>query len=307
MARRARIEYPGAIYHVINRGNYRSDVFGTQGAAKSFLKTLEEAVERYGWELGAYVVMRNHYHLALRTPAPNLAMGMHWLQTTFATRFNRLRGERGHVFQGRYQAILLENEGVWARVADYIHLNPVRAGVVPIDQANQFRGSSLTAFCAQSPCHWLSPERWLNTKGLKHSSAGWQAYLAQLSNEDELMREESCGLFSKGYAQGSSEWVAKTAEQLRESGAQSKKAEYQEPTEAMHSVWEKRLLELLSRAGRSESDMGKGKPRAAWKVAIGVQCQQELGVPIVWMAERMQMGRPSTVRVAFWRYLNCNK
>lgn len=114
MARqRARIEYPGASYQLINRGHYESNVFATQGAANSFLETLGKAVQRYNWEFGADVVMRNHYPLALRAPSPNLAAGMHWLKTTFATRFTRLRARRGHLFQGRYQVILLENEGGW--------------------------------------------------------------------------------------------------------------------------------------------------------------------------------------------------
>lgn len=100
MRRSARVEYPRAIYHVINRGNYRWDVFGGPGAAQAFVTVLEEAVRRCEWELGAYVVMRNHFHLAVRTPHPNLADGMHWFQATFATRFNRLRGENGHLSKG---------------------------------------------------------------------------------------------------------------------------------------------------------------------------------------------------------------
>ena len=146
MARKLRIQYPGAIYHVLNRGNYKSDIFSDQGAAHAFVQALEEAVERFGWRLGAYVVMRNHYHLALKTPEPNLAAGMHWLQCTFATRFNRLRNERGHLFQGRYKAILLETETDWARVVDYIHLNPVRGGIVTPEHLGQFRWSSLMRF-----------------------------------------------------------------------------------------------------------------------------------------------------------------
>ena len=84
---------------MINRGNYRSDVFKSSGAADSFLKTLEEAVEKYGWILFGYVLMRNHYHLAIATPRGNLSAGMHWLQSTFSTRFNRFRGERGICFK----------------------------------------------------------------------------------------------------------------------------------------------------------------------------------------------------------------
>ena len=107
MARSLRIQYEGALYHVINRGNYRSDIYASDGAAQSFLSTVIEAVQRHGWQLHAYVIMRNHYHLAIETPLPNLTIGMRWLQSTAATRFNRFRKENGHVFQGRYKALLL--------------------------------------------------------------------------------------------------------------------------------------------------------------------------------------------------------
>jgi putative transposase len=127
MARKLRIQYPGAMYHVINRGNYRRDVFESVGAARAFEAALLEACELFGWLLHAHAVMRNHFHLALETPEPNLVEGMHWLQSSFATRFNRFRGENGHLFQGRYKSLLVEDGAALGRVADYIHLNPVRA------------------------------------------------------------------------------------------------------------------------------------------------------------------------------------
>ncbi len=96
-----RIQFKGALYHVINQGNYRCDVFGSGG--KAFEAVLKEAVTMFGWVLHADVLMRNHFHLSVETPQPNLVEGMHWLQCTFATRFNRYRGERGHLFQGRYK------------------------------------------------------------------------------------------------------------------------------------------------------------------------------------------------------------
>ncbi|MCC5024854.1 MAG: transposase [Candidatus Synoicihabitans palmerolidicus] len=139
MARPLRREYPDTIYHVINRGNYRSDVFGSVGAAEAFLKALEEATERCGWRLGAYVVMRNHFHLALQIPEPNLSADMQWLQVTFASRFNRLRNQQRLLFQGRYRLFCVENTEQWARVADYIHLNPMRAGIVSVSHLGSFR------------------------------------------------------------------------------------------------------------------------------------------------------------------------
>src|SRR5688572_29387563 len=110
MARRLRIQYKDALYHVLNRGNYRRNLFSCRGAARAFVAVLGEACERHHWQLHAYSVMRNHYHLALETPQPNLVEGMHWLQSTFGTRFNRYRAEHGHLFQGRYQALLVEDD-----------------------------------------------------------------------------------------------------------------------------------------------------------------------------------------------------
>ena len=102
MARKLRIEYEGALYHVINRGNYRADIFASDGAREAFAECLWEACEKTGWRVHAYVIMRNHYHVALETPNGDLVAGMKWLQATFANRFNRFRKELGHVFQGRY-------------------------------------------------------------------------------------------------------------------------------------------------------------------------------------------------------------
>src|SRR5687768_11163700 len=93
MARRLRIHFPGAIYHVINRGNYRRDLFETTGAARALEYALGEATLRFGWDTHAFAILRNHFHFAVTTPLPNLGDGMHWLQTTFAVRFNRVRSE----------------------------------------------------------------------------------------------------------------------------------------------------------------------------------------------------------------------
>lgn len=106
MARRLRVSHAGAIYHLINCGNYQRDVFASDGAARSSLATVDEACRRFGWGVHAYAVMINHYHLAVETPQANLSEGMHWLHSTYATWFNCFRCERGHLFPER--AILVE-------------------------------------------------------------------------------------------------------------------------------------------------------------------------------------------------------
>ena len=95
MPRKQRIEYPGAVYHIISRGNYRKDLFTDAKTAEAFERTIFEAAERCGWRLYTYIIISNHYHLAIETPEPNLVTGMRWLQSTFATRFNRFHNEQG--------------------------------------------------------------------------------------------------------------------------------------------------------------------------------------------------------------------
>ena len=142
MARKLRLEFPGACYHVINRGNYRAQVFATEQTRAAFEACVWEACEKSGWLLHAFVVMNNHYHLALETPEGNLVAGMQWLQATFANRFNRLRGERGHLFQGRYKSLLVEPGAALGQVCHYLHLNPVRAGLVAVGDLPTYRASS---------------------------------------------------------------------------------------------------------------------------------------------------------------------
>ena len=182
MARRLRIQFPGAIYHVINRGNYRRDLFATTGAAKSFERALGETSRRFGWQIHAFGTMRNHFHLALTTPVPNLGDGMHWLQTAFALRFNRFRSETGHLFQGRYQSPLIQDAAALVRVVDYIHLNPVRAGIVSVNQMTEFRWGSLGRLVQGPRPDWLLPAAWLNELHLEDSRHGWARYLGQLQH-----------------------------------------------------------------------------------------------------------------------------
>ena len=137
-----RIQHEHALYHVINRGNYRRDIFSSRGAARAFSRLVGEACERHGWQLHAYVVMRNHYHLALETPQPNLVEGMHWLQSTFGTRFNRYRSERGHLFQGRYQALLVEDDAALVRLIDSSISIPCARAKSPSMHCRNCRGAA---------------------------------------------------------------------------------------------------------------------------------------------------------------------
>jgi len=130
MPRRLRVEYPLAIYHVMARGNGRQDIVRDDHDREHWLQTLERTVDVHRWELFAFVLMSNHFHLFLRTPEPNLSRGMQRLQSGYATWWARRHRHPGHVFQGRFRAQLIEDESYFWTVSRYIHLNPVRSKLV---------------------------------------------------------------------------------------------------------------------------------------------------------------------------------
>lgn len=130
MTRHPRIEYPGAIHHVTQRGNDRQLIFETPDDYRVFLDTLGECVERYGWQVFTYCLMPNHVHLVIRTPEPNLSRGMRKLTGSYARKFNASRNRTGHVFQRRFGSRVLEREGHFEAAMAYVALNPVRAGMV---------------------------------------------------------------------------------------------------------------------------------------------------------------------------------
>ena len=110
MPRRLRIEYEGAIYHVMTRGNARQDIVDDDGDRRRLLDDLERVVARCGWQVLCFVVMSNHFHLLLKTPRPNLSRGMQGFLSSYAHWCLRRRGRPGHLLQGRYKAELIEDE-----------------------------------------------------------------------------------------------------------------------------------------------------------------------------------------------------
>ena len=130
MARPLRIEYPGAFYHVTSRGNERKRIFSAKADYSQFRDYLKNAQEKYACRLHCYVLMQNHYHLVLETPEGNLSQVMQYLNGSYTGFFNHRTGRSGHLFQGRYKAILVEMDSYLLQLSRYIHLNPVRAGIV---------------------------------------------------------------------------------------------------------------------------------------------------------------------------------
>lgn len=150
MSRPLRLEFPGAIHHVTARGNARGDIFPDDEDRSLFLAVLAEAVIRFGWLCHAYCLMDNHYHLLIETPHGNLSPGMRQINGVYTQRFNRCHARTGHLFQGRFKAILVERDSYLLELCRYIVLNPVRAGMVTdIDDYAAFvaQGKNLPSPC----------------------------------------------------------------------------------------------------------------------------------------------------------------
>jgi REP element-mobilizing transposase RayT len=130
MARPLRLEYPGAVWHVTNRGVEQRDIYLDDADRELFLDLLSQVVPRYRWRLPAYTQMTNHFHLLVQTVEPTLSRGMQSLQKKFAEAFNARYRRAGHLFQGRFKAHLIDSESYLLTVARYIVRNPVRAGMV---------------------------------------------------------------------------------------------------------------------------------------------------------------------------------
>lgn len=170
MARPLRLEHPGALWHVTARGNERSDVFRDDADRREFLAVLGRTVTIYGWRLHAYVLMGNHYHLVVETPEPTLSRGMRDLNGVTTQRFNRRHGRAGHLFEGRFKAILLEREAHLLEVLRYVVLNPVRAGLARSAAAWPWSSYRATAGLVEAP-EWLETDWTLEQFGRRPAEA----------------------------------------------------------------------------------------------------------------------------------------
>jgi len=155
MARSLRIEFKGALYHLTSRGNRREEIYLHDKDRWNFLRIFSETCEHYNWICHAYCLMGNHYHILLETPEANLSRGMRQLNGVYTQRFNRKHDRVGHLFQGRYKAVLVDKESYLRELARYIVLNPVRAGLVK--KPEEWRWSSYRATVGI-----VGPEAFLN-------------------------------------------------------------------------------------------------------------------------------------------------
>lgn len=159
MARPLRIEFPGAVYHITSRGNEKKAIFRDDVDRHMFLTTLEGVILRYNWLCHAYCLMDNHYHLIIDTPDGNLSIGMRQLNGIYTQRFNKRYGRVGHLFQGRFNAVLVQKDSHLLEACRYVVLNPVRAKEVQMPE--QWTWSSYRGTAGRSKPHRCLETNWL--------------------------------------------------------------------------------------------------------------------------------------------------
>lgn len=180
MARPLRIEFEGALYHVTSRGNGRAPIFRDDNDFQRRMDWLFRTVDTYGWLLHAFVLMSNHDHLFVETPQANLSAGMQYLNGSYSGYFNARHRRTGHVFGGRYKGILIEQEGHYDEISRYIHLNPVRAGMVSRPQ--DWRWGSFPGYSRRKMrLPWVTYSRVLAEFGTDELAArrGYRRFIAE--------------------------------------------------------------------------------------------------------------------------------
>ena len=296
MGRPLRVEYAGACYHVINRGNYRRTLFEGGGAAEAFERTLGQAAERFRWRVHAYVVMRNHFHLAVELTEPNLSEGMKWLQGTWVRRHNFLRRLIGRPFQGRYKALVVEPGNVFGQVCHYIHLNPVRAGVVEADKAVEFPWSSLPKFLAKARPAWLDARTVLAEAGdLNDDKAGWRFYLGYLeflATDEQAKKDLIFKKLSRGWCAGSQGFRQEMQKARTESMRYVGLGPLEIRTER-EQMWDEQLQAYARAAKIDLADLAPQKSHPA-KTLLAAAMKQRSSVSNAWLAKRLGMGEPAS-------------
>ena len=189
MSRPWRIEYEGALYHLLSRGNDGKDIFEDDRDRKVFLKTVGEMSERFEISVYAYVLMRNHYHLMVKTQRANLKKAMHWFGTTYTQRFNIRHARKGHLFQGRYKSIIVQNDAYLLQLSCYIHRNPLRAGIVK--RLADYHWSSYLAYAyGRKAPKWLLTDLILSQFEGEDPCKGYREKVQRYAMEEERFWED---------------------------------------------------------------------------------------------------------------------
>lgn len=310
MPRKPRIEYAGAVYHAMNRGDQGDQIFKDKLDYENFLSVLGECCKKSGWVVHAYVLMPNHFHILLETPQPTLVQGMKWFLGTYTQKYNRRHGLKGHAFQGRYKAVLIESErgGYFETVSTYIHLNPARAGMLStgVPDLSQYHWNSynLYAGAGERPA-WLEVRRVLGNLGLKddrHGREGYRTYMRDRVKElrtrrGKKMYQMAWKQIRHGWCVGGSEFEEFLLDKLKGVVKENKRESYSGEAIDKHDETE---AEALVRSGMkvlgiTEDDSANQRKGSRDKCLLAWLVQEKTLASQSWVSARLMMGAASMV------------
>jgi REP-associated tyrosine transposase len=294
MARRLRVEYAGGIYHVMNRGDRREPIVRDDQDRERFLETLGEACRKTGWEVQAWCLMSNHFHLVVETPQANLVAGMKWFLGTYTSRFNRRHRLFGHLFSGRYKALIVDGggNGYLRTVCDYVHLNPVRARLLNREQRlREYRWSSYGDYLkrpARRP-EWLKTGRLFGEMGIPQDSTAGRRHFEQLMEQRRGSTEsQTLKAVRQGWCLGDEAFRKELLEQMgRRMGQHHGGAERHETAEAEAG---RMVAEELRRRGWDGAELERRRKGDRQKVKIAKRLRRETTMTLNWIAQRLKMG-----------------
>jgi putative transposase len=293
MPRKLRLEYPGAIYHVMNRGDRREDIVLDDADRRRFEATLGEACGKTGWQVHAYCLMRNHFHLVVETPRANLVAGMQWLLGTYTARFNRRHKLSGHLFGGRYKSLIVDGSGsgYLKTVCDYVHLNPVRAKLLRREQAlASYPWSSLRFYCqtpAQRPA-WLRVDRLLGEWGVQREDRKGRREFERLMEQRRAGDNADWQGLRRGWCLGGKEFREHLLARLADEAGEHHYGE--EVQESEETKGERLVREGLRRVGWREGDLESRRKGDAVKVRLARNLRRETTLGWRWITQRLHMG-----------------
>ena len=305
MARKLRLEYPGAIYHVMNRGDRREPIFKDDVDRQRFIETLGEACAKTGWQVHAYVLMPNHFHLVVETPQPNLVAGMKWFLGTYTNRFNRRHKLFGHLFSGRYKSLVVDGSGsgYLKSVGDYVHLNPARAKLVAVDAPlRSFIWSSWPAYLLAPSKRpgWLRVDRLLGEWGIPKDSPAGRQWLEQAVEERRGSEEgEEFKSIRRGWCLGEELFRKELLTQMSERLGAEHYGE--ERTETDVAKAERIIAAELKRRHWTEEQMRERPKGDAAKVRLAVRLRAETVRSVAWLAQRLHLGSRAYANHLLWR------
>lgn len=304
MARQLRLEFAGAIYHVMSRGDRQEAIFLDDQDRRRFLKTLGEASEKAGWQVHAYCLMGNHFHLVLETPQPTLVAGMKWFLGTYTQRFNARHRMRGHLFAGRYKALLVDgSDDMYLRVVcDYVHLNPARAGLVAAEgKLEDYAWSSFPVYLKpprKRPA-WLRVDRLMGEWGIRKDNAAGRY---EFGNAIEVRRrveghadENLWSEIRRGWRFGAEDFL----ERLVATGAAGNPNPAIHKGDAVAETMEekaRRLVgEFLGKRNMRLEELRALKKGDPLKIELAAELRKQTAMSMAWIAKELNAGAPNSI------------